>query len=123
MGPDGARYPESVRELLLFLARQARLRHSVETSALARRLSSRFVAGETLADALTVARRVNAEGISVTLDHLGENVRSLEEAARSRDEYLRALDQIQAAGLNVNVSIKLTQFGIDLDEAICRANV
>jgi len=112
-----------VRELLLFLARQAHLRHSVETSALARRLSSRFVAGETLADALSVARRVNAEGISVSLDHLGENVRSLEEAARSRDEYIRALDQIQAAGLNVNVSIKLTQFGMDLDEAICRANV
>jgi proline dehydrogenase len=112
-----------VRELLLFLSRQARLRRWVETSALARRLSSRFVAGETLAEALTVARRVNSEGISVTLDHLGENVSSLEEAAASRDEYIRALDQIQALGLNANVSIKLTQFGIDLDEAICRANV
>jgi len=112
-----------VRELFLFLSRQARLRRWVETSALARRLSSRFVAGETLAEALAVARRVNSEGISVTLDHLGENVSTLDEAAASRDEYIRALDQIQAQGLNANVSIKLSQFGIDLDESICRANV
>src|SRR5205823_4178710 len=92
-------------------------------SPLARRLSSRFVAGETLAEALAVARRVNAEGISVTLDHLGENVTSLEEAAASREEYIRALHEIHAAGLNANVSIKLTQFGMDLDEAVCRENV
>jgi proline dehydrogenase len=108
---------------MLFLSRQARLRRWMETSALARRLSSRFVAGETLDEALSVARHVNAEGISLTLDHLGENVTSLEEAAASRDEYIRALDQIQALGLNANVSIKLTQFGIDLDESLCRANV
>jgi len=95
----------------------------METSAPARRLSSRFVAGETLAEALSVARRVNEEGISVTLDHLGENVTSLGEAAASRDEYIHALDEIQAAGLNANVSIKLTQFGMDIDEAACRDNV
>lgn len=112
-----------MRGLLLSLSRQARLRRFVETSALARRLSSRFVAGDTLADALDVARRVNAGGISVTLDHLGENVTSLEEAAASGDEYLRALSEIRAAGLDANVSIKLSQFGIDLDEAVCRSNV
>src|SRR5439155_15454018 len=81
------------------------------------------VAGQTLAERLSVARRMNAEGISVTLDHLGENVTSIEEAAASRDEYIRALDEIHAAGLNANVSIKLTQFGMDLDEAVCRENV
>jgi len=95
----------------------------METSALAHRLSSRFVAGETLPDALAVARRFNAEGIAVTLDHLGENVTSCEEAAASRDEYSRALDQIQAERLNATVSVKLTQFGMDLDEAVCRDNV
>ena len=95
----------------------------METSPIARRLSSRFVAGETLAEALSVARAVNREGISVTLDHLGENVTSLAEAAASRDEYIRALDAIGAAGLNANVSIKLTQFGIDVDEQACRENV
>ena len=95
----------------------------METTRLARRLSSRFVAGETLAEALGVARRVNSEGISVTLDHLGESVTSLEEAAASRDEYIRALEEIHTSGLDANVSIKLTQFGMDLDEAICRDNV
>ena len=95
----------------------------METSALARRLSERFVAGETLAEALAVAKKVNSEGISVTLDHLGENVTSAEEAAASRDEYIRALERIHAAGLNANVSIKLTQFGMDLGEEICADNV
>jgi proline dehydrogenase len=112
-----------VRAFLLFLSRQARLRRFLETSPLARRLSTRFVAGDTLADALDAARRVNAAGISVTLDHLGENVTSLDEAAASCDEYLRALGEIRAAGLDANVSIKLSQFGIDLDEAACRSNV
>ena len=112
-----------MRDFLLFLSSQARLRRWMETSPLARRLAERFVAGETLAEALGVAKRMNAEGISVTLDHLGENVTSIEEAAASRDEYIRALDEIHAAGLNANVSIKLTQFGMDLDEAVCRENV
>jgi len=95
----------------------------METSGVARRLSERFIAGETLAEALAVAKRVNSEGISVTLDHLGENVTSAEEAAASRDEYIRALEQIHAAGLDSNVSIKLTQFGMDLGEEICANNV
>jgi proline dehydrogenase len=112
-----------VRELLLFLSRQSRLRRWMETSPLAQSLASRFVAGETLADALSVSKHVNSEGIAVTLDHLGENVTTLDEAACSRDEYIRALDQIQAAKLDANVSIKLSQFGIDLDEAACRDNV
>ncbi len=95
----------------------------METSAIARRLSERLIAGEILAEALIVAKRVNSEGISVTLDHLGENVTSAEEAAAFRDEYIRALEQIHAAGLDANVSIKLTQFGMDLGEEICRDNV
>jgi proline dehydrogenase len=112
-----------VRSFLLFLSRQAWLRRWMETSAIARRLSSRFVAGETLGEALSVARTVNAAGLLVTLDHLGENVTSLAEAAASRDEYICAIGEIRAAALNANVSIKLTQFGIDLDEKACRDNV
>jgi proline dehydrogenase len=95
----------------------------METSRLARRLSSRFVAGDTLADALNVSRRINREGISVTLDHLGENVTSLEEAEASRDVYIHALTEIAASNVNSNVSMKLTQFGADLSEQACRANV
>src|SRR5690349_6810658 len=88
-----------VRALFLYLSHQARLRRWMETSRIARRLSRRFVAGETLADALAVGRKVNSEGISLTLDHLGENVTSLAEAETSRDVYQRALAEIQAAGV------------------------
>src|SRR5580658_8860211 len=112
-----------VRALLLFLSRQKQLRHWMETSATARRLATRFVAGEALEQALSVSRKLNAEGISVTLDHLGESVNSLDEAAEARDVYLRTLEAIHSGGINGNVSLKLTQFGIDLDQPECLANV
>jgi len=95
----------------------------METSAIARRLAARFVAGDTLADALEAGRRINRDGISLTLDHLGESVTSLAEAEASRDVYLRALDELSGHGINGNVSLKLTQFGIDISEQACRANV
>jgi proline dehydrogenase len=95
----------------------------METSALAKRLSSRFIAGETLDDALAAGRRINREGISLTLDHLGENVTSLEEAAVSREVYLAALNQFAHHNIEGNVSIKLSQFGIDLSETACSSNV
>jgi len=95
----------------------------METSALARRLATRFVAGETLDEALAVARRVGSEGIAITLDHLGESVTSLEEAAQARDVYLHALSAIHDSGIQGNVSLKLTQFGLDFSYDECRANV
>jgi proline dehydrogenase len=112
-----------VRALLLFLSRQKQLRRWMETSPTARRLATRFVAGETLDRALTVARDLNREGITVTLDHLGESVNSLGEAAAARDVYLRTLDAIQPSGVQGNVSLKLTQFGIDLSVEECRSNL
>ena len=66
-----------MRSIFLFLSRQRHLRRWVETSRLAQRLSARFVAGPTLDDALRVGRRINSEGIVLTLDHLGESVTSL----------------------------------------------
>src|SRR5579862_2829563 len=117
------RYPEDVRALLLFLSSQARLRRWMETLPLARRLSSRFVAGETLAEGLAAATQMRSMGITATLDHLGESVTSLDEAASSCEEYIRALDAIQAAQLDAYVSIKLTQFGIAIDEKACHDNV
>ena len=95
----------------------------METSSLARRLSTRFVAGETLDQALAVARKLNAEGITVTLDHLGESVSTLTEAAAARDVYLRTLDAIHANGIQGNVSLKLSQFGLDLSWEQCLDNV
>lgn len=90
---------------------------------MADRLTSRFVAGSTLAQALQVCQRLNAAGILATLDHLGERVTSMEEAERSRDAYLAALDRIAEAGLNATASVKLTQLGLDFSERECWCNV
>lgn len=112
-----------VRSFFLFLSRQKNLRQWMETSPTARKLATRFVAGETLEQALHVARGLRAEGITVTLDHLGESVTSLAEAAAARDVYLRTLEAMHQEGLEGNVSLKLTQFGLDLSPTDCRANV
>src|SRR3954469_10360811 len=95
----------------------------METSSAAKRLATRFVAGETLDQALAVSRRLNDEGITVTLDHLGESVTSLEEAAAARDVYLHTLKSIHDSGIRGNVSLKLTQFGLDFSYDECLANV
>ncbi len=95
----------------------------METSRAAQRLASRFVAGETLDQALEAGRKLNAEGILVTFDCLGESVTSLEEAAEARDVYLRTLEAIRQSGIRGNVSLKLTQFGLDFSLDECRANV
>ena len=93
----------------------------MEKSHLSRKFTRRFVAGETLDDALGVVETLEREKIHTTLDHLGENVTSIEEAAASRDAYLEALARI--AKLPATVSIKLTQFGLDLSEDACLENV
>ena len=111
------------RSLLLFLSQSSGLRHWMETSSAAERLTSRFIAGNTLERELAVCQSLNAEGILATLDHLGESVASLEEAGGSRDAYLAALDRIAQLGLKATVSVKLTQLGLDFSEADCRANV
>jgi proline dehydrogenase len=95
----------------------------METSSAAERVTSRFIAGHTLEREVAVCRRLNAEGILASLDHLGESVKSLEEAERSRDAYLSALDQIATLGLQATVSVKLTQLGLAFSEAACRTNV
>lgn len=95
----------------------------MEQSPLSRRLTSRFVAGRSLDEGIRVLNRLAAEQMDGTLDFLGENVRSLEEAAVSRDSYLHALDEIARAGLPATVSLKLTQFGLDFSESACRHNV
>lgn len=95
----------------------------METSSAAKRLATRFVAGDTLEQALDVSRRLNDEGITVTLDHLGESVTSLDEAASARDVYLRTLTAIHDSSIGGNVSLKLTQFGLDFSYDACLENV
>jgi proline dehydrogenase len=95
----------------------------METLPLAQRFAARFVAGPNLEQALDVSRALNSEAIAVTLDVLGESISSLEEARRARDAYLRTLSAIHESRVAGNVSLKLTQFGIDLSVDECRANV
>ena len=95
----------------------------METSPTARKLTARFIAGETLADELKVTAQLQAQGIATALDHLGENVTTLEEATASAAAYLDALDQIAARALPATVSIKATQFGMDVSESACYDNV
>ncbi|MGH7673474.1 MAG: proline dehydrogenase family protein [Gemmatimonadales bacterium] len=90
---------------------------------LARRLASRFVAGETVDSAVAALHELNAAGLSASLDLLGESVQRAEEARQARDTYLETLDRIRAAGADANVSVKLTQMGLDIDEALCVANL
>jgi proline dehydrogenase len=107
------------RHIFLFLSRQRALRRWMETSPLSGRFTRRFIAGLTLDEELEVCRRLNAEGIMTTVDRLGENVTSRDEAERSRDAYLRVLDRIAAERLNSTVSVKLTQLGLDFGEDVC----
>ena len=93
----------------------------MEQSRIGRKLTRRFVAGETLEDGLAVCAKLNQEGILATLDHLGENVGSIEEAAGTRDAYLAALDRIAERRLKSTVSIKLTHFGLGFSEQTCEA--
>ena len=86
-------------------------------------MAARFVAGDTLAETLAVGRRINSQGIAATFDHLGENVTTLAEATAARDVYLGVLEEIAAAGIRANVSIKLTHFGMDQSEEACRENL
>ena len=111
------------RNFFLYLSQQQRLRRWMETSPTARRLTARFIAGETLADELKVAAQLQSQGIATALDHLGENVTTLEEATASAAAYLEALDQIAARALPATVSIKATQFGMDVSETACYDNV
>lgn len=80
----------------------------------------RFVAGETIDEALAVVEALNRAGLNVSLDFLGESVTTMAEAQAAADTYLRALERIGASGARANVSIKLTGFGLDLDPTGCR---
>ena len=103
-----------LRNVLLHLAARPGLRRWVTRNAQARRLARRFVAGETAAEALAVAERLNRQGLKVTLDLLGEYVTDAAEAEQAAAEYGMLVEQIAARGLDANVSIKPTHMGLAL---------
>jgi proline dehydrogenase len=108
-----------IRKTLLYLSNQPSVFRLVRRNGFAKRFASRFVAGETLDTALDAVRVLNARKITASLDLLGESVRTEPEAKAAANEYLVMLDRIHEQGLDANVSIKLTQMGLDLDEELC----
>lgn len=109
-----------LRALFISLSESRSLRSIAEKSAVGQRLSSRFVAGIQVADAIRVASELNKKGITVSVDNLGENVTNVEEARASAQLYHQLLDQIAANNLEANVSLKLTHMGLDVDEQLAR---
>jgi proline dehydrogenase len=83
----------------------------------------RFIAGETVEEAIAVARALQSRGLLLTLDYLGESVRTLDEASAATREYVRLIDVIVASGIERNISLKLTQLGVDIDRATCIDNM
>jgi proline dehydrogenase len=112
-----------LRKTLLYLSNQQKVFSFVRRNRLAKRMASRFVAGETIDEAMTVVRTLNARGITASLDLLGESVHHEEEARATARSYLEILDRINAAKLDANVSLKLTAMGLDVSEELCVANV
>jgi len=112
-----------LRRALLYLSGAAWARRIVSNLDVAWAVASRFVAGETVSGAMAAAQALNAAGMRVTLDYLGESVTTATEANSARDEILNLLDQIEATGVNANVSVKLSQLGVKIDPALALANV
>jgi len=108
-----------LRALLLELAKSSRLRRWITSNSATRRMASRFVPGEELAPAIEAVRASNRAGMSASLDHLGENVVTRDDAERARASYTEALERIAADGVDANVSLKLTHLGLDLGEDFC----
>jgi proline dehydrogenase len=108
-----------LRSTMLYLSKQPRIFRFVRNNTLAKKFASRFVAGEKLDDALAAVKTLNAKGISVSLDLLGESVTNEREARAAGNEYLTILDRIHQTGLKANVSVKLTAMGLDISEELC----
>jgi proline dehydrogenase len=103
-----------LRTAFLALSRNRRLRRFCESSSAGQRVSSRFVAGTEIADAIAVTQALNSQGIPVTLDSLGEGVTSEVEAHRAAEAYHRLLDWIASSKAKAHISVKLTQMGLNI---------
>ena len=112
-----------LRSFFIYLSKAAWARKIVTRWQFAWRAASRFVAGETIDDAIRAIQTLNEKGINATLDHLGENTTSPEAARRATQDILDAFEAIEASGVCANVSVKLSQIGMALDEALCYENL
>jgi proline dehydrogenase len=112
-----------MRQGLLWLSERRGIFNFVRRNGMARKFASRFVAGETIETGVQAAKELARRDITPSLDLLGESITAEAEAVAARDLYLEMLDQMAASGVQVNVSVKLTQMGLDIDEALCQANM
>lgn len=112
-----------LRRLLLYLSEAGWMRALVTHFWLARRVALRFVAGETMEQALAVTRDLNAQGLLVTLDLLGESVHSEADTHKVAATYSDIIKRIRTDNLNASVSLKLTHMGLDISEDLCMANL
>jgi proline dehydrogenase len=110
------------RSALIYLSRQEGLKDFATHFRLFKKLTTRFVAGETIDEAISFIREINAEGCTASFDHLNESVTSAAEAEKEVAEYLSILAKIDETGIRSNVSIKLTQFGLGLNPEIAYKN-
>lgn len=113
----------AMRASLLWLSRRRSLGHLATRLPVTRSMVARFVAGETLDEAIAALQKLRAAGFRTTVDVLGEAVTSADAARAAADEYLAVLDALAAHDLDRNVSLKLSQMGLKLDPAVCRENV
>jgi proline dehydrogenase len=112
-----------LKKTLLYMSDQPSLKDMAMKFKFARKTARRFVAGDNIHEAIPVVLELNKKGFSATLDFLGEMVNTQEEADQACKEYILALDELNKARANSNVSLKLTQFGLGFDESLCRGNV
>jgi proline dehydrogenase len=113
----------ALRTSLLWLSRRRSIGRLATRLPVTRSMVARFVAGETLDQALSALERLRDAGFRTTVDVLGEAVTSVADAGSAADEYLATLDALVARGLDPNVSVKLSQMGLGLDDEACRSNV
>ena len=112
-----------LRPVLIALSRNRLLQDAIVRIPVSRRMARRFVAGETLDEAIAAVLKLNTQGMVATLDHLGEGVTGEAEAQAAADEYLVALEALYLARADSNVSIKLTQMGLNVGDDFCFENV
>lgn len=112
-----------LREALVHLSQEPRLRRIATRNPVARKMASRFVAGETLGEAIEAVRAINARGMTATLDHLGENVRSRQEAADATEAGCAIMRAVAEGDIRCTASFKLTQLGLDLGDEVAYENI
>jgi len=112
----------ATKSVFLYLSESERFKNFLTRFKSFNNVTWRFVAGEELTDAIEAIRKLNQQGISASFDHLGESITSEAETREEVNEYVRVLESIHANALNSNVSVKLTQLGLDVSQDLCYAN-